>query len=157
MYILPYTLIHLSLSLVAKACPTLATPWTIACQAPLSMGFSRQEYWSGLPFPSPGDFPDPRIQPGSAALQADYLPTELWGKPNAYLDYIKSLLQCRKWKWSRWVVSDSLWPHGLWPTRLLPSWDSPGKSTGVGCHFLLQGIFLTQGSNPGLLHSRQTL
>ena len=157
MYILPYTLIHLSLSLVAKACPTLVTPWTIACQAPLSMGFSRQEYWSGLPFPSPGDFPDPRIQPGSAALQAYYLPTELWGKPNAYLDYIKSLLQCRKWKWSRSVVSDSLWPHGLWPTRLLPSWDSPGKSTGVGCHFLLQGIFLTQGSNPGLLHSRQTL
>ena len=42
---------------VAKSCPTLATPWTVACQAPLSMGFSRQEYWSGLPFPSPGDLP----------------------------------------------------------------------------------------------------
>ena len=41
--------------LVAKSCPTLATPWILACQAPLSMGFSRQEYWSGLPFPSPGD------------------------------------------------------------------------------------------------------
>ena len=59
--------------------------------------------------------------------------------------------------WSRSVVSNSLWPHGLQPTRLLPPWDSPGKTTGVGCHFLLQGIFPTQGLNPGLLHSRQTL
>ena len=63
--------------LVAKSCPTLATPWTIACQAPLSIGFSRQEYWSGLPFPSPGDLPDPGIELGSPALQADSLPTEL--------------------------------------------------------------------------------
>ena len=53
-----------------------ATPWTIACQAPPSMGFSRQEYWSGLLFPSPGDLPDPGIEPRSPALQADYLPAE---------------------------------------------------------------------------------
>ena len=51
-----------------------------------------------------------------------------------------------KWKWSRSVLSDSLGPHGLWPTRFLRPWDFPGKSTGVGCHFLLQGIFPTQGS-----------
>ena len=57
--------------LVAKSCPTLATPWTVACQAPPSMGFSRQEYWSGLPFPSPGDLPDPGIKPASPALQVD--------------------------------------------------------------------------------------
>ena len=63
--------------LVAKSCPTLAITWTVACQAPLSMGFSRQEYWSGLPFPSPGDLPDPGIEPGSPTLQADSLPTEL--------------------------------------------------------------------------------
>jgi len=50
--------------LVAKSCLALATPWTIACQAPLSMGFSRLEYWSGLPFPSPEDLPDPGIKPG---------------------------------------------------------------------------------------------
>ena len=49
--------------LVAKSCLTLVTPWTVACQAPLSMGFSRQEYWSGLP--PPGDLPDPGIQPNS--------------------------------------------------------------------------------------------
>ena len=50
------------------------------------------------------------------------------------------------------VVSNSLQPHGLQPTRLLCPWDSPGNSTGVGCHALLQGIFPTQGSNPSLLH-----
>ena len=61
--------------LVAKSCPTLATPWTVARQAPLSMGVPRQEYWSGLPFPSPGDLPDPAIEPGSPALQANSLVT----------------------------------------------------------------------------------
>ena len=55
------------------------------------------------------------------------------------------------------VVSVSLRPHGLWPARLHCPWDFPGKNTGLGCHFLLQGIFLTQGSNPGLLHCRRTL
>ena len=63
--------------LVTKLCLTLVTPWIVACQAPLSMGFSRQEYWSRLPFPSPGDLPDPGIEPGAPALQADSLPTEL--------------------------------------------------------------------------------
>ena len=57
------------------------TPWAVAYQASPSMGFSRQEYWSGLPFPSPGDLPDPGIEPGSPALQADSLPSELPGKP----------------------------------------------------------------------------
>ena len=78
-----------------------ATPQTAAHQAPQSLGFSRQERWSGLPFPSP-------------------------------------IHESEKWKWSRSVVSDSLWPHGLQPTRLLCPWDFPGKSTGVGCHCLLQ-------------------
>ena len=54
----------------------LVTPWTVAYQVPLSMGFSRQEDWSGLPFPSPGDLPDPGMEPGSPALQADALPSE---------------------------------------------------------------------------------
>ena len=58
---------------------------------------------------------------------------------------------------SRSVVSDSLWPHGLQPARLLHPWDPPGKNTGVGCYALLQGIFPTQGLNPGLLHCRQVL
>ena len=59
--------------LVTKSCLTLVTPWTIAYQALLSTGFSRQEYWSGLLFPSPGDLPDPGIEPRSPAWQADSL------------------------------------------------------------------------------------
>ena len=54
---------------MVKPCPTLAMPWTIARQAPLSMGFLKQEYWSGLPFPSPGNLSDPGIKPTSPALQ----------------------------------------------------------------------------------------
>ena len=57
------------------------TPWTIAHRAPLSMEFYRQEYWSGLPFPSPGDLSDPGVEPRSPALQADSLPFEPPGKP----------------------------------------------------------------------------
>ena len=76
-------------------------------------------------------------------LQADSLPSGPPEKPK-----FKSLvLSC----------PTLLRPRGLWPTRLLRPWDSPGKNTGVGCHFLLQGIFPTQGSNPGLPHCRQTL
>ena len=58
-----------------------ATPWTITYQAPLCMGFSRQEYWSGLPFPSPGNLSNTGIEPGSPTLQADALPSEPPGKP----------------------------------------------------------------------------
>ena len=73
--------------------------------------------------------PEPGVEPGcvSPALQADSLPSEPPGKP------VKM-----KVKGSRSVVSDSSRPHGLQPTRLLRPWDSPGKNTGVGCHFLLQ-------------------
>ena len=59
-----------------------ATPWTVAHQAPLSMEFSRQEYWGGLPFPSPGDLPNPGIEPGSPTLRADALPSEPPGMYN---------------------------------------------------------------------------
>ena len=78
-----------------------ATPEMAAHQAPLSLGFSKQEHWSGLPFPSP-------------------------------------MHKSEKWKWSRSVVSDPQWPHGLQPSRLLYPWDFPGRSTGVGCHCLLR-------------------
>ena len=60
-----------------------AIPWTVVYQASLSMGFSRQEYWSGLPFPSPGDLPDPGIKPRFPVLQADALPSEPPGKPTS--------------------------------------------------------------------------
>ena len=61
------------------------TPWTVAYQAPPSMGFSGQEYWSGVPFPSPGGLPDPGTEPGSSALQADSLPSEPPGNPIQFI------------------------------------------------------------------------
>ena len=72
--------------------PLFGTPWTVACQAPPSMGFSRQECWSGLPSPSPGDLPNPGIEPRSPALYTDALPSEPPGKPIAEV-HIKSLLR----------------------------------------------------------------
>ena len=76
---------HGSSGLVAKSCLTLVTPWTVACQSPLSMGFSREEYWSGLPFLSSGDHPDPGIKYWSPAWQADSLLIELREKSPPYL------------------------------------------------------------------------
>ena len=67
-----------------------ATPWTVAYQAPPSMGFSRQEYWSGLPFPSPGDLPDPGIEPRSPALEADALTSEPPGQRKINIKSITS-------------------------------------------------------------------
>ena len=61
------------------------TPWTVARQAPLSMGFLRQKYWNGLPFPSPGDFPDPGMEPESPALAGGFFTTAPLGKPSDYI------------------------------------------------------------------------
>ena len=69
--------VDMSMCLVAHSWLTLATPWSVACQAPLSMGFSRQEYWSGLPCPPPGDLPSLGIEPRSPALQVDVLPSQV--------------------------------------------------------------------------------
>ena len=78
-----------------------ATLWTVAYQASLSMGFSRQEYWSGLPFPSPGDLSNPGIEPGSPALEADTLTSEPPGKPKRggvftkwFSSWVTSLSSC---------------------------------------------------------------
>ena len=84
-----------------QSCPALCDPIEAAHQAPQSLGLSRQEHCSGLPFPSP-------------------------------------MHESEKWNWSRSVVSDSSRLRGPQPTRLLHPWDFPGKSTGVGCHCLLQ-------------------
>ena len=72
-----------------------ATPWTVAYQTPLSMGFSRQEYWSGLPFPSPGDVPDPGIEPTCPALAGRFLTAEPPGKPQVMVySFLNLLLDC---------------------------------------------------------------
>ena len=68
--------------------PLFAAPWTVANQAPPSVGLSRQEYWSGLSFPSPGDLPNPGIEPRSPALRADALPSEPPGKAQNLLKYL---------------------------------------------------------------------
>ena len=76
--------------------PDSETPWAVAYQAPLSMGLARQEYWSGLPFPSPGDLPDPGIEPRSPTLQADALTSAPPGKPLIMVKVkIKSLSHVR--------------------------------------------------------------
>ena len=71
--------------LVAESYLTLPTVWTAAHQAPLPMGFPRQEYWSGLPFPSPGDLPDPGIEPMSPALAGRFFTAEPLGQPQQLL------------------------------------------------------------------------
>ena len=81
--------------LITQLCPTLVTPWTVAHQALLSMGFPRQEYWSGLPFPSPRDLPNPGIELWSPALQADSLPLSNQEFPSATECGSKSLLVLR--------------------------------------------------------------
>ena len=91
-----------------------ATLWTVACQAHLSMGFSRQEYWSGLPFPSPGDLPDPGIEPWSPALEADALTSEPPGQPQGACKNTQVLLGLEKQ-----TVSDGVGLYTLL-ARLVP-------------------------------------
>ena len=100
-----------------------STLWTVAHQAPLSMGFSRQEYWSGLPFPSPGDLPNPGIEPWSPVWQTDALLSSHQGNLRIRSDQIS----CS-------VVSDSLWPHGLQHARLPCPSPSPWVSLLVYIH-----------------------
>ena len=120
-----------------------ATLWTVACQAPLSMGFSRQEYWSELPSPPPGDLLNPGIEPMSLAspvLAGRFFTTEPPGKPSTYVVVVLSCIRLCETPWT--IASQAPLSLGF----------SRQKNTGVGCHFLLQGTFPTQGLNPGLLH-----
>ena len=101
----------------------IETPWTVACQVPPSMGFSRQEYWSVLPFPSPGDLPDPGIELGSLTLQADSLPT---GKPpgkTTYPGLLPKLEKCYPWlyPWGTYQSSGGAWKSDQQLSTLLMS------------------------------------
>ena len=118
----------------------------VAHQVPLFMGFSRQDYWSGLSFHPPRNHPNPGIEPTSPALQAHSLPLSHQGSTPAQIGSVS----CS-------VLSDSLQPHGVQPVRLLCPWNSPGKNTGLGRHSRLQEIIPTQGLNPDLPHCRQIL
>ena len=97
-----------------------ATPWTVAYQAPLSMGFSRQEYWSGLPFPSPGDLPNPGIEPRSPALEADSLTSEPPGKRNK-----QSSLESGNFLPKHFISKESF------PKFQVPSADHPTEALNV--------------------------
>ena len=90
-----------------------AAPWTVAYQAPLSMGFSRQGYWSGLPFPSPGDLPDQGIEPRSPALQADALPSEPPGimETKWRIIIVNQLGYDHSWKMGSGELIDSVCAH----------------------------------------------
>ena len=110
-----------------------ATPWTIAYQAPPTMEFSRPEYWSGLPFPSPEDLPDTEIEPGSPKLQADALPSEPPEKPT---------------RWGRWYHKGQMVPQRnifpqmsvgpVWRTlALMEGWRKTQSSYVGNSHFLL--------------------
>ena len=131
------------------------TPRTIACQAPLSMGFSRQEYWSGLPFPSPGDPPDPGTEPRSPALQADCLPSEpprnpdttAWQHPKLSVSepqiFISHSWICRlatiDLVQKGWAGLQS-WGRNSGLFHRSSSWDPCGrrKSSYLGCTFLIE-------------------
>ena len=125
--------------------------WTVACQAPLSVEFSRQEYWSVLPWLLQRIFSIQASNPGLPHYGQILNHLSYVESPQSYIRTVFSFCSC----WVTSVVSNSLWPHGLQPTRLLCPWNSPGKNSGVGCQFLLQVIFPTQGSILGLPHCRQ--
>ena len=138
----------------AQSCLTMHDPMTTARQAPLSMEFSRQEYWSGLPFPPLGDLPNPATEPRSPCRQILYHLSQQ-GSPSENLQGMLKLKGKRWWvKWSesRSAVSDCLRPHGLYGP-----WNSQGQNTGVSSCSLLQGVFPTQELNRGLRHCRQIL
>ena len=110
-----------------------ATPWTAAYQAPPSMGFSRQEYWSGLPFPSPEDLPDPGIKPRSPTLQADALTSEPSGKPpnwNLIFRYLGLRYTHTQASQVMLVVKNP--PAKARDSRDLGSMCGPGRSPGGG-------------------------
>ena len=141
---------------VTQSCLTLCSP--MDCSTPGSsvhgISSARILEWVAILFFSKGS-----SQPRDQILhllhwQADSLPVEPPGKPiNPPVKWSDVAQSCPT------LCNPYQAPPSIFaiPTRLLPPWDSPGKSTGVGCHFLLQGIFPTQGSNPGFPHSRQML
>ena len=98
--------------LVAKSC---LTPWTMAHQAPVSMAFSRQEYWSGLPFPSPGALPDPGAEPASSALAGRFFTVQPPGKPNCLVTVYYNSISLSWSSASFWThVYSSVWIRVTW-------------------------------------------
>ena len=113
--------------LVAKSCQTLCDPWTVAHQAPLSLGLPRQEYWSGLPFPSPGDLPNSGIEPTSPALAGRSFTAEPAGKPGQVYACLVYICICTPLKMLARLCALS--------AALKPRWSEPSPGC-LGCHCL---------------------
>ena len=141
---------HLLPCICAKSfqtCPTLCAPMDyIACQAPLSIGFSRQEYWSRLPCPPPGDLPDPQIKPVS--LRSPALAARFFTTRAIWETHLNTTMKSE----SRPVVTNSFRPHGL-----CSPWNSPGQYVWSMQPFPSPGDLPNQGSNQGLPHCRRIL
>ena len=97
---------------------SFVSPWTVARQVTLSMGFCRQEYWSELPFPPPGDLPDPGLEPESPALASRFFTTEPPGKPVTYKGTVSSLKK-ESTHAVMWMAKDSVWFHLLEVPRVV--------------------------------------
>ena len=124
-----------------------ATLWTVACQAPLSMGFSRQEYWSGLPYPPPRDLPDPGIKPTSPAvpaLQADSLPLSHQGSPTSILLPLKSLALWYTMRIQLNEIGNQSQTESL-NFVLLPLWNAVALF--IFCHSLTTRFSISLGSS----------
>ena len=142
-----------------SACPTVCNPWTAACQAPLSMEFSSQEYWCGWVFPTLEDLTDPGMEPAfllSPALAGRFFTTKPLGKPPSPMVIIKCWLYCLIvyiyiciyiyiYTYIYTIYIHTIYIYCVYIYYRI----SPGQNTGVGCLSLLQEIFAIQGSNPG--------
>ena len=149
-----------------------ATPWTVMCQAPLSMEFSRQECWSGLPFPSPGYLPDPGIKPASSALAGGFFTTEppgkltmnfkrlnmrnfiyLWSKWQIFREKIIDI--CQALEWASWLFS--LWEDLQFPPRQRSTYPSAQEEKKRGnksltCLMLAQGTHMCSHTHTYMNH-----
>ena len=195
--------LHFSVDMCVLSCfshiQLFETLWAVASQAPLSTGFSRKEYWSGLPFLPPGDIPNPGIKPTFPALQENSLPRStgealcrhsflekiklsranrdrfphLWPTTSASFSLPPSS-SCHFYSksgglfsllviiipWKKWKSISHVWLFATpWTVicQVPLSMEFSRQNTGMGCHFLLQRVFLTQGLNPVLLLCRQIL
>ena len=143
---------------VTQSCLTLQPPWTVACQAPPSIGFSRWEYWNGLPFPSPEDLPNPGIEPGSPSLQADSLPSEPPGMSHRGIQRSSYSLQPSE---SEWLAKDNpetnpitIKPKTASHVAELFSWVPLPCCSPPGCPFPIKSLALSAHVSPWTIHFR---
>ena len=182
--------VHCGGGLVAKLCPNLAIPWTVCSLSGSSVhGILQQEYWSGLPLPSPGIFPTQESNPGLLHCRQMIYQLSYEGSPNVHcrnLEMLKifvfmynfleclilhELVETERTGFKIFILNFQLLNSPVFQELNLPkkqgrrhigrsirySWGFSRQDTGVGCHALLQGIFPTQGSNPGILHCSHIL